>query len=60
MAPWRHGTIECHHDPSMDLGTQRVGGVSALAGEEELDGSLTDSLDILITRFTRDLGGKIH
>jgi len=44
----------------MDLGTQRVGGVSAPAGEEELGGSLTDSLDILITRFTRDLGGKIH
>jgi len=51
----------------MDLGTQRVGGVSALAGEEELGGSLTDSLDILIqdsleisvARFTRYLGSKI-
>jgi len=32
----------------MDLGTQKVGEVSAVAGEEELDGSL----DILIPRFT--------
>lgn len=56
MTPWHHDTTVCHHDPSMDLGTQKVGEVSAVAGEEELDGSL----DILIPRFTGHLDSKIH